>query len=235
MRTKALWAGLILALGTAAAIAVVAISQKRQAERPPAVRCLAFAPDSGLLAAAVSDQLDRGALVVWGVEACKPRWVHREPFGFASVALSPDVRLVVAAGSRGVALWPWLTGGEPEIILDRASGHRGGRCVALSPDARWLATGGSGRREIRVWDAATGRGVCPDGAAAGAYPTVGLFSRCRAVGHRPLGHDDPHLEPRSIPAGWPPALGPIEYSVSGSAGVRPVPRGPSLVAEKAAA
>jgi WD40 repeat protein len=121
---------------------------------PPAIRALAFSPDSKLLAAGSGEPEDPGVLTVWDVAARKPRFTHREGRGIPAAAFSPDgkvlavgcfdehCRLLDAASGRVLALLP---------------GHRkAARAVAFSRDGKTLAVG-SYDNTIRLWDVAERR------------------------------------------------------------------------------
>jgi len=79
-----------------------------------------------------------------------------KPHGVYTVAFAPDGKRVYSAGTdKLVRAWDAETGkellafeGHPDIV----------RCLALSPDGKVLASGGSeDRPAVRLWDAATGK------------------------------------------------------------------------------
>jgi glucose/arabinose dehydrogenase len=72
--------------------------------------------------------------------------------GYGALSFSPDGRmLAMAARGRPIELWEVATG-QRRATLD---GERdGGACVALSPDGRWVASGGGAL--VRVWSLPAG-------------------------------------------------------------------------------
>jgi WD40 repeat protein len=110
------------------------------------VRCLAFSPDSKLLAAGCNDGTARILDVTQGREIAKLSG-HTKPIG--TVAFSPD-SLTLASGSEDntVRLWDFRRSREiSKIVFDA-----GVRWVAFSPNGKWLAT----RSNVtNVWDIAT--------------------------------------------------------------------------------
>ena len=115
------------------------------------VRCVAFSPDGGLLAANGDDE----TVELWNPETGErlhtltghSSWVH-------TVAFSPDGRLL-ATGSddKTVRLWDPRTGEQ----LRTLTGHQHSVvAVAFSPDGRLLATGGRDKT-VLLWDPQSGK------------------------------------------------------------------------------
>jgi WD40 repeat protein len=116
---------------------------------------LAFSPDGAALVS--GDQVDRA--IVWdrakGTERARLNLIPQRRLGaFTGLAFTPDGKKVVLAGQglgTGVVIWDLATNkidADPTArIKGPISDHY---CLALSPDGRTLATGGS--EVIRLWD-----------------------------------------------------------------------------------
>jgi WD40 repeat protein/serine/threonine protein kinase len=126
-----------------------------------AVLTTAFSPDGRVLLTAGADRM----LKFWGVQSGKllDTWRGHQETIWQTV-FSPDRRYVASAAGDWnskkpgeVFIWDRLTG-ERKHPLRAHSGIA--RCVAFSPDSRWLVSGGGEVRtpgqEIVVWDVATG-------------------------------------------------------------------------------
>jgi WD40 repeat protein len=58
--------------------------------------------------------------------------------------------LFVSSGYDGELIW-WTRNTSPPRVVSRVHAHRGWiRCIALSPDGRWLASGGNDR-VVKIW------------------------------------------------------------------------------------
>jgi WD40 repeat protein len=128
---------------------------------PAAVPALTFSPDSRYLGSAgASDP----ALKFWDVAADNMNFeIRYDPTPNASVAISPDGRLIAApgrlqaAGGPTVTIWEVLdwdakTSKNPYKERHTLSGHaRYVWRVTFSPDGRYLASG-SWDATIKVWD-----------------------------------------------------------------------------------
>src|SRR5262249_12674262 len=118
----------------------------------------AFSPDSRHVASCSYDQTIR----ICEVESCRvSRVLHGRNSRLASVALSPDGRILCAADGSAVQLWDAATG----EVIRTLEGHTGEVQLAVfSRDGTRLASSsgpsivyrGAGG-EVIVWDAATGR------------------------------------------------------------------------------
>jgi WD40 repeat protein len=114
-------------------------------EQPDWVRCLAFSPDGGLLAAGC----DNGAIALVDVtrkdvKATLPG--HKARVGH--VAFAPDGRTLTSAGWDGmVRVWDVASGCE-RATYDWQIGRV--HCLALAPDGMTAAAGGDGT--ILIWD-----------------------------------------------------------------------------------
>jgi serine/threonine protein kinase/WD40 repeat protein len=114
------------------------------------------------------------------------------------LALSPDARLLAAAGEGGVRLWA-LPGGTPRgdaLVVPLAPG-----AIAFSPDAKTLAVGG--QDSLRLFELATWRLV----------RTLEFLGAVRWVGFRPDG--------RSVAVAGEPAGSPV-LLFDVSTGARPL-------------
>lgn len=100
-----------------------------------------------LPALSADERLPEGAQARLGTS----RW--RPAGAVFALAFTKDGRAIVSAGRDGVSLWDTASGKE----LRRFEGHRWEvRCLALSPDGKTLATGGSDST-LRLWDLASGK------------------------------------------------------------------------------
>jgi serine/threonine protein kinase len=127
---------------------------------------LAFSPDSHQLASA-ADGEDDCMIRLWDVDGNRrlrtwgDRWI-----GLFGLSYSPDGKTVACGGyDKDVRFWNVATG--EERIFARSVVSRHIRGLGFSPDARLLATGGSG--PTRLWETTTGKelpsrlpeGMCP--------------------------------------------------------------------------
>jgi RNA polymerase sigma factor (sigma-70 family) len=115
---------------------------------------LAFSRDGKVLAVGDRDR----TLRLWEMPTAKPLQRLRSDYHYPAVeaiAISPDRKLVAAAGSGGpVCLWDAVTGKEVRRMWAYAN------AVAFSPDGRTLASGGH-HCTIQLWDVATGKECTP--------------------------------------------------------------------------
>jgi WD40 repeat protein len=108
------------------------------------IYCLRFSPNGKLMA--FSDVYKRA--VLWHLAKKTQVACKGEHGWYASVAFSPDSKILVTGGGDTIELWEAATSGA----LATLTGHEGGiKCVAFSPDGRLVAAGGHGRA-IWVWD-----------------------------------------------------------------------------------
>ena len=148
---------------------------------PQAVWCVAFSPDSELLAAGLS----LGLVVFWHVasQTQRRRLVH--PSGVNALAFSPDGDKLATVAGRAVKLWD-LYRGQGTVLAEHA---HNAWTVAFTRDGRHLATGGWDG-VVRLWDVQSGQerarfdwglgrvnavAFAPDGmtaAAAGTSPDI---------------------------------------------------------------
>jgi serine/threonine protein kinase len=144
------------------------------------VRCVAFSPDGGLLAANGDDE----AVELWNPQTGEQlrtltghgSWVH-------TVAFSADGRLL-ATGSddKTVRLWNPQTGEQ----LRTLSGHQHAVvAVAFSPDGRLLATGGRDKA-VLLWDPESGKRWNP-GSGKRLHTRTGHTNGVRTVAFSPDG------------------------------------------------
>ena len=122
------------------------------------VFCVAFSPDSSLLASASRDTTVR----LWDVATRKQRSILRHPDAVQSLAFSPDGKLLATAGKDGnVRVWDVGTAQERFVFTEHAHSQERKRsyevhAVAFSPDGKTLASGGEDVT-VRLFDLATGK------------------------------------------------------------------------------
>src|SRR5690606_21579115 len=120
------------------------------------------APDGSTVATGGTD----GALRLWDARTGQPlRTVSTFPFGVASVAFSPDGRLIAAGRSWSAVVFDLASGRELRKVE-----HMGGLGpVTFAPDGRALASG-SGSGQVLITDLSSGARA----AFGQRYPARGL-------------------------------------------------------------
>jgi eukaryotic-like serine/threonine-protein kinase len=151
-----------------------AVAKRPLAELPAAgirwCKALAFSPRGNLLARGSADASGAPVVSLWDVNAQKEKIALPHSSLVASLAFSPDAKVLATLAYDGtVRLWDLETqrvatefasapGGSrgpisPRRYTTRVHDHYG--CVVFSPDGRWLAVGGA-KPQIRLRDLTTG-------------------------------------------------------------------------------
>jgi WD40 repeat protein len=112
-----------------------------------------FSPDHRWL---VSHSFNEQVLRVWDLTAAGPTVAPRVLHGVVSAEISGDshwlVMVATAVGKTTLRLWD-LTARDPSASPRVLNGPEGSfSLVLISPNSRWLVTGGGLRRTARLWD-----------------------------------------------------------------------------------
>jgi hypothetical protein len=115
-------------------------------------RRLAFSPDGGTVATGGWDNFVR----LWDIESAKERSAFALPNQLHQVAFSRCGRFVAALDSYGTLRWWEIAAAQDRMVLSVKKSSTD--AVAISPDGRWLALGGSDHL-IHVFDLHSGNEV----------------------------------------------------------------------------
>jgi WD40 repeat protein/ribosomal protein S27E len=112
----------------------------------------------------------RGNLQIWDLEnGAEVKQIEMgNPSMIDAILLTPDGKQAIVAGAAGTRLHDLATGAEIRKFQEEHEEHHG---VALSPDGRWLLTGGFDCK-VRLWDFKTGELVRTLGSHDGFVFTV---------------------------------------------------------------
>ncbi|PQE19375.1 vegetative incompatibility HET-E-1 protein [Rutstroemia sp. NJR-2017a BBW] len=111
------------------------------------VNCVAFSPNSKLLASASNDE----TVKVWDITGTGQQTLEGHIGWVNSVTFSPDSKLLASASNdKTVKVWDITTG----ILQQTLEGHSSVISIAFSPDSKLIAW--ASNEIVKVWDAATG-------------------------------------------------------------------------------
>jgi RNA polymerase sigma factor (sigma-70 family) len=120
---------------------------------------VAFSPDGKLLASGHGDKTARLWDVATGKQLQKLDVCDNNRV--SCVAFSPDGKTLATGGhyeEHALRLWDVATGAERYGVRGNVHGEIGGvEALAFAPDGKTLVTAGGNDKDIRLWDAATGR------------------------------------------------------------------------------
>jgi WD40 repeat protein/predicted Ser/Thr protein kinase len=152
------------------------------------VRLVAFSPDGKLLVSC-SESFDSrgrslaGEVKVWDVATGQEKCTLRGHDGgnhVASVAFSPDSKVLAASVDKYLSLWDVVTGEEKPRLKGNIAGTR---FVAFSPDGRLLTWGNTeSEGGIRLWDVDTGQEKAAFNNLSGAFLAFSPDGKLLALG-----------------------------------------------------
>jgi beta-lactamase regulating signal transducer with metallopeptidase domain len=117
------------------------------------IRCLAISKDGKQMIAGHGSWTTPGLVRLWNLETQKPLASWKRPLGISGNAISPDGRVIAAAGwDRMVTFYDTETFEEIRRIGPESNVAR----IAFSPNGKTLATA-TESAELKLWDVASGQ------------------------------------------------------------------------------
>lgn len=113
------------------------------------IKQIAFSPDSTQLMTASWD----GTSILWDAATATRLQIIETPPHSVSTAFSPDGQTFAVSSENDAMIYDAHSAKRRYLL--RGHQHTA-KCVAFSPDGRWLATG-SDDRTVRIWDVQTGK------------------------------------------------------------------------------
>ena len=124
------------------------------------VNCIAFSPDSRMLAVG---EMDNFVVQLWdletGMEKSTLPATHQQNEAYA-IAFSEDSKTLITLHFFGEIIhWDVSTSSKSVFLNDHSPSHASDRRLAFTEDGKTFASGNQTDGEIRLWDAYTGRQI----------------------------------------------------------------------------